>query len=200
MDALSGSTKAGQLFHRVRGAVPSLGLSWGGETVSDWPAELALLSDEALLGSRVVDPAMASLVRCGLLVRADLFDAPHVICQEVPTTTGSYWHGIVHRREPDFGNSRYWFRRVGEHPVHRGLHKEVAALVERHGSEWRGEAVQEILARPSWDPFLFIDLFESCHGGRRPGLIRELEALQELEIHLLLRHSYLAAVGDSPRA
>jgi hypothetical protein len=31
------------------------------------------------------------------------------------------WHSIMHRREGDFDNSRYWLRRVGSLPAFAGL-------------------------------------------------------------------------------
>jgi len=44
-------------------------------------------------------------------------DRSHSISQDIGSAEGSFWHGIMHRREGDFGNSKYWFRQVGSHPV-----------------------------------------------------------------------------------
>jgi hypothetical protein len=49
----------------------------------------------------------------GLWVLADDLHRAHGICQEIPTATGSAWHAVVHRRERDFWNSNYWWRRAG---------------------------------------------------------------------------------------
>lgn len=53
----------------------------------------------------------------GLWLYVDDLDRSHTISQGMPSATGSYWHGIMHRREGDFGNSHYWFHRVGNHPA-----------------------------------------------------------------------------------
>ena len=53
----------------------------------------------------------------GLWLYVDELDKAHVASQELETPTGSYWHAIVHRREADFDNARYWFRRVAKHPA-----------------------------------------------------------------------------------
>ncbi len=39
------------------------------------------------------------------------------VSQSISDAPGSFWHGIMHRREGDFGNSHYWFRRAGAHPA-----------------------------------------------------------------------------------
>lgn len=53
----------------------------------------------------------------GLALQLGDWECAHDIAQHVETANGSYWHAIVHRIEPDYFNSQYWFRRVGRHPV-----------------------------------------------------------------------------------
>lgn len=57
----------------------------------------------------------------GLLQILDFWGASHEAAQEADdlgeSSFSPYWHAIAHRREPDFGNAAYWFRRVGRHPV-----------------------------------------------------------------------------------
>lgn len=53
----------------------------------------------------------------GLWLLAGDLERSHRISQEIETASGSYWHGLMHRREGDYGNSKYWFRRAGGHPA-----------------------------------------------------------------------------------
>ncbi len=57
------------------------------------------------------------LCTSGLWLLAGNLDQSHVISQDLESAEGSFWHGIMHRREGDFGNAKYWFGRVGEQPV-----------------------------------------------------------------------------------
>jgi hypothetical protein len=65
----------------------------------------------------VRDEMMARACLVGLWLRFDFLDESHKLSQEIETPTGSFWHAIMHRREGDFGNSKYWWRRVGQHPA-----------------------------------------------------------------------------------
>ena len=53
---------------------------------------------------------------CGLYVYFSCFEEAHAIA-DVETAEGFYWHGIVHRREPNAESAAYWFRQLGAHPI-----------------------------------------------------------------------------------
>jgi hypothetical protein len=97
----------------------------------------------------------------GLWLYFSVFEESHSISQDLPTAEGSYWHGILHRREPDPGNAGYWFRRVGRHPVFQALARET-------------EAIGGYVTGSDWDPFAFIEFVERAR--RRPGSAEEQTA------------------------
>lgn len=82
---------------------------------------LQIAANPLLLGEPLADKEMALCSVGALWLKADFFDAAHEIFQEIPTSTGSLWHGISHRREGDFGNAAYWLARCGEHPASAGM-------------------------------------------------------------------------------
>src|SRR4051812_8366636 len=58
-------------------------------------------------------PADANMAGCcvaGIWLLHDYLDESHKISQGIDTTSGSFWHAIMHRREGDFSNAKYWFR------------------------------------------------------------------------------------------
>lgn len=61
--------------------------------------------------------AVQSLSESGLWLLAGDLNRSHDISQDNHSAEGSFWHGIMHRREGDFGNAKYWFGRVGKHPL-----------------------------------------------------------------------------------
>jgi hypothetical protein len=66
--------------------------------------------------------------RAGLWLLHDFLDESHTISQDLDTAEGSFWHAIMHRREPDPSNSKYWWRRVGSHTVLQQLREQTPDL------------------------------------------------------------------------
>ena len=132
------------------------------------------------------DPEAELAIKAGLLLWVDDLERSHSLSQRIPSQTGSYWHGIMHRREPDFGNSKYWFRRVGQHPAFNTLGHEVIRLLQSQGDGYSQTLKSEIEVN-GWDPFGFVDRCERAICGREsPEAIQLLEKIQLMEIENLL--------------
>jgi hypothetical protein len=145
----------------------------------------ALTAEQMFPGRAVRDSDMAAACRAGLLWYHDGIDEAHTTSQDIATPTGSYWHGLVHRREPDFANSKYWLRRVGRHPVFEPLAAAAGELAASSG-----------VSTPSpWDPFWFVDFCETCLAKGDPGdtLARRI---QRREWELLFDYCYRKAIGE----
>ncbi len=113
--------------------------------------------EEALRNPALKDrPELAA----GLWLYVDDLERSHAISQGIDSATGSFWHGIMHRREGDFSNSRYWMRRAAGHPLLEVLQpdalvdavalsngRNLPELVERQRAEWKA-------------------VFEWCAGGK----------------------------------
>jgi hypothetical protein len=148
--------------------------------------------DEAFAPRKIVDREMASASLAGLYLLYDGLDESHTVSQSIETPTGGYWHGIMHRREPDYGNAKYWFRRVDNHPVFKSL---AAAAREMAAADALDRAAQFLAEQTAWDPFRFVDLCEAVARGRSTSdmLCRRI---QRRECDLLFDYCYRAAIGQ----
>ncbi len=102
---------------------------------------------------------------CGLYVYFSCFEEAHAIA-DVESAEGSYWHGIVHRQEPNAESAAYWFRQLGVHPI-------FPMLARAAGQEH------------AWDPFAFIEMCEQAR--QQPGSEMEARArvMQRIEWQIL---------------
>ncbi|MCE9527953.1 MAG: hypothetical protein K8R36_18080, partial [Planctomycetales bacterium] len=149
-------------------------------------------------GQGIVDHNAARCCLSALWLLYDFLDESHTISQEIETADGSYWHGIMHRREPDYGNARYWFRRVGQHPIFEPLAAEVREFVSV-AKEHLPKDMLFLCEQHAWDPYRFIDLCESL-SNREPADVRAellVHCVARSEWDLLFAHCYSAATGGA---
>ncbi len=149
------------------------------------------MSIEQVFAARVVmDQNMDQACLAGLWLYHDYLDVSHAISQKIPTTSGSFWHGIVHRREPDSSNSKYWFQRVGSHPVFPPLYETAKCLV---ANEPFLAETRFLIQQDHWNPFAFIDLCAAVRLGKVAAepLCRQI---QLEEWRLLFDHCYWQAL------
>ncbi|HEX3033513.1 MAG TPA: hypothetical protein VHT73_00060 [Thermodesulfobacteriota bacterium] len=163
-----------------------------GSPNTDVKNELSNLTiDSAFSSYKVADMDMAKACIATVWLYHNYLEKSHEISQSIDTQEGSYWHGIMHRREPDFQNSKYWFRRVGEHPIFKSLHKEAKKLASDFDSH---ESTEFLIKQTEWNSIAFIDFCEACIKMRSPGkmLCRQI---QQREWELLFDYCYRNAVG-----
>jgi hypothetical protein len=156
--------------------------------------ELAIKPAFAHAVRAVADREMAACCLSGVWLLHDYLDESHTISQRLKTGSGSFWHAIMHRREGDFSNAKYWFRHVGRHPVFDSLSDRVTALAAARGTD--EAVVASLTPGGKWDPFAFVDL---CQAAQRAGAVPQVRELcldvQQAEWELLFDHCYRAAVG-----
>ncbi len=151
----------------------------------------AMSVDRAFADAPVTDMQMARACLAGVWLLHNFLDRSHRISQGLDSPTGSYWHALMHRREPDYPNARYWLRRTGDHPIHPPL-GEVAHELNGPMDVPKGAAF--LLAPRRWDPNAFVDLVEAVERGRSDA--RDLcVAVQHQEWRLLFDHCYQAATN-----
>ncbi len=142
-------------------------------------------------------------IEAGLWLLADDLDTSHKICQNIATPLGSAWHAIMHRREGDFSNSLYWWRRAG---VMRWLNPrdgtDIAECIDQitgAGNLWRQVSLK--LASP-YDPAIYTRIVEACMPAKSTECADLLVRIGRLEWLALFAKSMTAvgAVGTEDRS
>lgn len=138
------------------------------------------------------DPGHQNMVRCLMLLWNDHFEHSHDLAQEMHHQTGSLLHGILHRREGDFWNAKYWLSRVGAHPVNSRILEKLRQM------GGLGALKDQILVRGNseeWNPCRFVDVCSGVltGGGSEPEKAA-LKLVQEAELRSLME---VLLQGDS---
>ena len=120
----------------------------------------------------------------GLWLWHDWLDESHTISQGIHTPTGSFWHAIMHRREGDFSNSKYWYHKCDGHETWATLASQAPAILRDAPAD---NALLRVVAR-GWNPDALVDLVESVHESPDHPNHRPAISLQQLEWRVLFDH------------
>ena len=146
---------------------------------------------EELVNGGVKDQDAARALLAALWLWHDYLDESHAISQKLDDATGSFWHAIMHRREGDFSNSKYWYARCAGHSALATLGAQAGAIVHPHPAD---KSLLKIVMS-GFNPNALVDLVEEVH--RRPDDPRHRVAvqLQQLEFRVLFESCVRAAAS-----
>ena len=145
-------------------------------------SEATLKSElNSLLAETKLSSTRQQLVRSLVLLWHDHLDASHTISQGIENSDGSFVHAIMHRREPDAWNSKYWWRRVGNHSAFSEIGRRVGELLARE----KLDLAKRLVPGGRWDASAFVDM---CDSAKEESLIRTLREIQRIETEVLLEH------------
>ena len=141
-------------------------------------------------GSRATASIDEIALRAGFYQWHDFLGESHELSQSIEgkgeNQLGDYWHAIMHRREPDYSNAKYWFRRIGNQPIWRDLSIDADGILARcsapEAPRWR----DRLRAGSKWDPFAFVDLCEECATDETTDLALAARRIQYVEMCMLV--------------
>ncbi|MFP6765807.1 MAG: hypothetical protein VB858_19405 [Planctomycetaceae bacterium] len=134
----------------------------------------------------------ASAFHAGVWQINDWLDESHSCSQAIEGAgegNGDYWHAIMHRREPDAGNARYWFRRVGDHACCGPLADIASQALEECHSPAAELWMNRLGRTEMWDSAAFVDFCQTAQEGSDPDLMQAARRIQWAEMLILLAHT-----------
>jgi hypothetical protein len=156
-------------------------------------ALLAGVKPKDLVSVPVVNQDDADAMLAGLWLWHDALNECHKIAQDLIGPTGAFWHAIMHRREGDFSNAKYWYARSADHRALRLISSMALDLI---GRETADPTLLRIVGG-EYNPDALVDLVEAIHD--KPADPRHTAAvrLQQMEWEALFNHCAYAATGTT---
>jgi hypothetical protein len=152
---------------------------------------LKQLTPDTVLSQKPTNPGEAAALLSGLWLWHDCLDESHKVSQQLHTVSGSMWHAIMHRREGDFPNSKYWYARCENHPCLPTLAASANDAINPFPADKR---VLKLTVH-GWNSDAFVDLVEAVCDSPDDPRQRLAIALQQLEWRVLFDYCMRIAIG-----
>ena len=152
---------------------------------------LSAVQPPDLISGSVAKMDEAKALLSGLWLYFDWLDESHRISQSIDTPTGSFWHAIMHRREGDFSNGKYWYARCANHPSMQTLAAQAPRQINTMPAD---KSLLRVIAS-GWNPSAFVDLVEQVHQKPADPRHAAAVALQKLEWQILFDQCTRTASG-----
>ena len=127
--------------------------------------------------------AQQQLATAALHLWFDHLPTAHAVFQNDDSANGSLWHAILHRREGDFSNGKYWLARAGRHPVYETIARLAPSVIPPDA-----DRLFLTLLRGGWDPSAFVDLVRQVSTSNDPASRSTAVEMQRLEWRALFCH------------
>jgi hypothetical protein len=168
---------------------------------SNWLAPYLEVFSSSQWGCAVKSEPDGRALAAGVWQMNGFLDRSHEFAQSVEgkgrNRAGDYWHAIMHRRETDYSNAKYWVRRVGSHGIHGFLARDanhiLAGCASAEAPHWRRALTDQ--GGQKWNGLAFVELCEQLAGGKDRELLLAARQIQLIEMALLLASTYHDAVA-----
>ena len=184
------ATSYGEAFAAVLEPTRPVAIDAGNSDPQQRSALLELTMERAFAGQDLKDASSAACCISAVWLWHDFLDQSHEISQQIHSTNGSFWHAIMHRRECDFSNAKYWFRKVEDHPVYEAMTTAAESLL----AEQPQISDLQLTSDGAWDPYRFVDLCQQVGAGEST-LLSLCQELTRMEWQLLFDYCYQQACG-----
>ena len=137
----------------------------------------------------VAASGLEPLVQGALYLYLDCFEDAHNVANEHEGTWAGNWlHAILHRREPDAANAKYWYARVkAPEGAYRAIGWAAMEVLGQKPPQGLEKLAEKIRKSTTWEPEAFV---EACDKFRKEEptspAYRVLVLLQEIEWKNLL--------------